>query len=424
VTLYGELNEVQRRERFAQFQEAPQAIMVATDAISEGLNLQYLSSQIVHYELPWNPNRLEQRNGRIDRYGQPDNVVKIRTMVVDDVLEATILNLLVKKAQTIRKDHGFSPPFFGDEISMLDLIREHRINIQLAQTKIDEFCKDLSIVTNRTLDPLSPGAIKRIEEESFYGQTSLNLQEVRKRQEDTENLVGSKQEIEKFIRSGFNKFGCKMTDNRNGTFRLEIPNSELRRGYDKQVLESCSFDPFKGKNVANQEVLDLGHPVVQNLVSMVKESSFKETENYGRTCCISVKDIDRVIVLYYFITRYVSQTSPPSIIEELLSTGVELYTDRIITNDLVLSNLRTATPQFTDRNSEEMPTDFGIALSKDFHRLMNQKAVKRCIDLRKERQELKEKLLKQGESRWTEGLENLSVASVDLLCVTLLYPAR
>lgn len=424
ITLYGELNEVQRREKFMEFQKASQAIMIATDAISEGLNLQYLCSQIIHYELPWNPNRLEQRNGRIDRYGQPDHVVNIRTMVVDDFLEATILKLLVKKAQTIRIDHGFSPPFFGDETSMLDLIREHKLDIQLAQTRIDEFCRDLTSVTETTLDPLSPLAIKRIEDESFYGQTSFNLQEIRKRQEDTENLIGSREEIEKFIRSGFNKFGCKMKDNHDGTFRLEILNSELRRGLDKDVFESCSFDPFKGKNDSNQEILDLGHPIVQNLISMVKGLSFKETESYGRTCCISAKGIDKVTALYTFIARYVTQSSPPSIVEELLSTGLELFTGGIIKDEVVLNRLGSSQPAFMDRNEEEMQDDLGVALSKDIQKLMNQKAVERCEHLRIEREDLKKKLLKQGEARWAEGLENLSVASVDLLCVTLLYPTN
>jgi hypothetical protein len=71
-----------------------------------------------------------------------------------------------------------------------------------------------------------------------------------------------------------------------------------------------------------------------------------------------------------------------------------------------------------------MQADLGIALSKDINELMNQKALERCEQLRRERKDLKEKLQKQGDTGWAEGLENLSVASVDLLCVTILYPAK
>jgi Helicase conserved C-terminal domain len=45
-------------------------VLLATDAASEGIDLQYHCCRVIHYEIPWNPNRLEQRNGRIDRHGQ------------------------------------------------------------------------------------------------------------------------------------------------------------------------------------------------------------------------------------------------------------------------------------------------------------------------------------------------------------------
>jgi hypothetical protein len=83
---------------------------------------------------------LEQRNGRIDRYGQLDSEVKIKTMIINDPLEAAILDLLIKKANTIRMDHGFSPPFFGDEISIINLIHEQGIDIPIGgQMKLDMF---------------------------------------------------------------------------------------------------------------------------------------------------------------------------------------------------------------------------------------------------------------------------------------------
>ncbi|MCP4428354.1 MAG: DEAD/DEAH box helicase, partial [Chloroflexi bacterium] len=82
IVMHGGLNENQRRERFAAFERTQQAVLVATDAISEGINLQHIASQVIHYELPWNPNRLEQRNGRVDRFGQREPVVFIRTLVM------------------------------------------------------------------------------------------------------------------------------------------------------------------------------------------------------------------------------------------------------------------------------------------------------------------------------------------------------
>src|SRR5438034_5565077 len=57
--------------------EAKVRILLATDAASEGIDLQNHCSRLIHYEIPWNPNRLEQRNGRIDRHGQRASLVNI-----------------------------------------------------------------------------------------------------------------------------------------------------------------------------------------------------------------------------------------------------------------------------------------------------------------------------------------------------------
>jgi hypothetical protein len=74
MTMYGGMDSDEREEVKAAFQSAPDIslvrILLATDAAAEGLNLQNHCYRLIHYEIPWNPNRLEQRNGRIDRHGQ------------------------------------------------------------------------------------------------------------------------------------------------------------------------------------------------------------------------------------------------------------------------------------------------------------------------------------------------------------------
>src|SRR5205807_1530180 len=74
MTLFGGMDQDQRERIKAAFQANPVAspvrILLATDAASEGIDLQNHCARLIHYEIPWNPNRLEQRNGRIDRHGQ------------------------------------------------------------------------------------------------------------------------------------------------------------------------------------------------------------------------------------------------------------------------------------------------------------------------------------------------------------------
>ena len=70
-------------------------------------------------------------------------------MVVNDSLEAAILKVLVEKAFQIRKDFGFSPPFFGDDISVLDLIREQGYDVKIGQRNLDDFLQIFLLRKNR-----------------------------------------------------------------------------------------------------------------------------------------------------------------------------------------------------------------------------------------------------------------------------------
>ncbi|MFM7578146.1 MAG: helicase-related protein, partial [Microcystaceae cyanobacterium] len=70
IAITGEQSEDEREIRLDELKSYPQRIMVATDCLSEGVNLQEHFTAVIHYDLPWNPNRLEQREGRVDRYGQ------------------------------------------------------------------------------------------------------------------------------------------------------------------------------------------------------------------------------------------------------------------------------------------------------------------------------------------------------------------
>jgi SNF2 family DNA or RNA helicase len=170
LTIHGGLNERQRGEVFRQFERAKVGILVATDAISEGINLQHAAAQVIHYELPWNPNRLEQRNGRVDRFGQRRPVVTIRTMVMDETLDATILKVLVEKAAQIRRDYGFSPPYFGDETNILDLLEQHEVTLGPRQLSLFDTPPSPDFGRGdggEGEDPFSEEILERIQGDSF-----------------------------------------------------------------------------------------------------------------------------------------------------------------------------------------------------------------------------------------------------------------
>ncbi|MFE1341442.1 DEAD/DEAH box helicase [Streptomyces sp. NPDC058733] len=115
----GTLSPQQRLERIEQLAAADSAeeaadpavrrVLIATDCLSEGVNLQHYFDAVVHYDLAWNPTRHDQREGRVDRYGQKRDQVRVITMYGEDNgIDGKVLEVLFKKHRQIKKDLGIS----------------------------------------------------------------------------------------------------------------------------------------------------------------------------------------------------------------------------------------------------------------------------------------------------------------------------
>jgi ERCC4-related helicase len=100
-------------------------VLICTDAAREGLNLQAYCSDLIHFDLPWNPSRLEQRNGRIDRKLQPSKQVHCRYFLYEQREADIVLDALVRKTETIR-----------DELGSIGKVIEDRVTRRLAENGI------------------------------------------------------------------------------------------------------------------------------------------------------------------------------------------------------------------------------------------------------------------------------------------------
>jgi superfamily II DNA or RNA helicase len=113
--LYGgpEIHGTAREEVIAAFNSIadPVRVLIATDAASEGLNLQETSRLLLHFDIPWNPSRLEQRNGRLDRHGQARDVTVFH-FATDDDADLNFLAYVVGKVDKVREDLGSTGDVF------------------------------------------------------------------------------------------------------------------------------------------------------------------------------------------------------------------------------------------------------------------------------------------------------------------------
>jgi SNF2 family DNA or RNA helicase len=97
----------------------PLRILIATDAAREGVNLQNHCADLFHFDIPWNPSRMEQRNGRIDRKLQRESVVRCHYFVLPQRLEDRVLDVLVHKTATIQQELGSLSPVVEKNVSKL-----------------------------------------------------------------------------------------------------------------------------------------------------------------------------------------------------------------------------------------------------------------------------------------------------------------
>jgi hypothetical protein len=157
LTMYGGMDSNDRERIKAAFQtdpkQSPVRILLATDAASEGIDLQNHCSRLIHFEIPWNPNRLEQRNGRIDRHGQKAKSVRIYhfvgkgyndrergmadTKVGDLDADLEFLMRAVKKVESIREDLGKVGPVIADQVQEAMLGRRSRLDTNRAEAEAE-----------------------------------------------------------------------------------------------------------------------------------------------------------------------------------------------------------------------------------------------------------------------------------------------
>lgn len=140
----------------------PLRILLATDAAREGLNFQAHCTDLFHFDLPWNPGRIEQRNGRIDRKLQPASEVRCHYFVLPQRAEDRVLEVLVKKTETIKKELGSLSKVIDDDI-------ERRLSQGIRHQDADRLAKDIEAANLAAEE-------KRVTEEE--------LEAARERQED------------------------------------------------------------------------------------------------------------------------------------------------------------------------------------------------------------------------------------------------
>jgi superfamily II DNA or RNA helicase len=217
----GSLPPEERQARIAETvgDEARRPVLVATDCLSEGVNLQEHFQAVVHFDLAWNPTRHEQREGRVDRFGQRAEVVRAVTLYgSDNGVDGIVLNVLLRKHEQIRRALGVSVPVPDRSDNVLEAILEGLLLKEAQGAPAEQL----------TLDGLEPNHVGELHKEwdsalererrsrTRYAQDAVKPGEVAREITEIRARIGTGGEVAAFVRESLAALGSDILDSPDG----------------------------------------------------------------------------------------------------------------------------------------------------------------------------------------------------------------
>lgn len=325
-SITGEYSPEERRERVEGMVEGESRILVATDCLSEGINLQHLFTAVVHYDLAWNPTRHEQREGRVDRFGQQAAEVRC-TMLYgqDNPIDGFVLNVILRKGETIQRELGVLVPMPEDEARISQALVKAALMgrgtaPQPAQGNLDfgEAEDILEPLQAKWQDALDKAKANR----TVFAQRRIRPNEVLPEWEKQQEALGTQEDVQRFVLSACARLNAPLEPARNQCHRFfpqHLPDSLRQRLADDGITDSL---------LLNFDELHRSHPLVSILADHLLEASLSGEQAVAARCAATITDdVELVTTLYLLRLRhqlgYVRRRQPFQMMaEETVALGV------------------------------------------------------------------------------------------------------
>ena len=279
ISVTGELPPAERERRVADLTATDgMHVLVATDCLSEGVNLQEGFSAVVHYDLCWNPTRHEQREGRVDRYLQRKDVVRALTLYGEDNgIDGIVLDVLIRRHRAIAKATGVAVPVPGNGQGLIDALAEGLL--LRGESSRDQLMLDLDLNTKaadleRTWQS---AAAKEKASRARFAQNTIQPEEVARQVEDVRVALGSHGDLEQFLTASLTSLGSTVTRQDDGFTAI---TATLPLGARSSLPPGlCDPLPFHTDPPADRghAVITRTDPAVQALARYVLESALDST---------------------------------------------------------------------------------------------------------------------------------------------------
>ncbi|MFH1465604.1 MAG: helicase-related protein [Pseudomonadota bacterium] len=267
----GDLAPDEREARIATMLEEPRRVLVCTDCLSEGINLQEGFDAVVHYDLAWNPTRHEQRDGRVDRYGQPRDAVRTLTFYGrDNPVDGLILDVLLRRHRAIRRQLGITVPVPMDSNAVVEAMMEGLL-LRGQEEAAEQLVFGFAQPSRRELEVQWEAAAERERRSrSLFAQASIKIEEVARELAESRRALGTAADVERFVTEALRRLGAHVVPGRPARLSLAGTPAALKDALGRDGELAVAFEQPAPRGA---EVLGRTHPVVAGLASHVLEAA-------------------------------------------------------------------------------------------------------------------------------------------------------
>jgi len=323
ASVTGLVGDDERRLKVGQLAKSPRRILVATDCLSEGINLQEQFTAVIHYDLPWNPNRLEQREGRVDRYGQTAPTVKAILMYGrDNRVDGAVLDVLLRKARDIYRDLGIHVPVPINSETVMEAVLQSLFFRTREDTGQLSLFDDIEI--SRFHREWTDAADREKVSRTRFAQHAIKPEEVARELESLDAVLGNPDAARSFLVDASQRLGFGLRRVGNDLWELQtaqLPPAVAQRLGDLERITFTSPTPqgvvYVGRN----------HPLIEGLAEHLFDIALNPTraeEPVARCGVIRTESVERRTTLLLLRLRYLLYErgqDAPNLAEETLVWG-------------------------------------------------------------------------------------------------------
>ena len=277
----GTLPPSDRETRIANLAKPENAsrVLVCTDCLSEGINLQREFDAVVHYDLCWNPTRHEQREGRVDRFGQDKPEVRVLTFYGrDNAIDGVILDVLLRKHKSIKSDLGVSVSVPGSSEEVAEALFEGALFREMTGGPSEQLGLDFGIVVHSQKEKLHQqwenARDKEKASRSRYAQHALKPELVAAEMNAVRQALGSPAEVEIFFRQAMAVARVPVNPTRKGAVEVCVQEKETPRALRQALQQETKFTGRFDLPLQDGEIyLGRTSPVVEGLAGWVLDQA-------------------------------------------------------------------------------------------------------------------------------------------------------